>query len=221
MDSPLGRRRSLPCQETLPSLCGPATPARDSGAESRRELAGAGRPGRDGHPLGCHHPGQSGPLPGTVSAGAGARAGLGQRAGPCQPKSGLAARLALSLAGKPLVLTDSQLGWTRSDHPAWLVPERDSDLENHPAGVTVQALSLPYSHCNPRPSSLKRSAPCRAATDSLVGGPRGSWKARVRSLRSVLEGAAPVGWDGKAMWFGQLQAGFSSSLEECWSSHPT
>lgn len=145
-----------------PSLCGPATPARDSGAESRRELAGAGRPGGDGHPLGCHQPGQPGPLPGTVSAGAGARAGLGQRAGPCQPKSGLAARLALSLAGKPLVLTDSQLGWTRSDHPAWLVPERDSDLENRPAGVTVQALSLPYSHCNPRPSSLKKSAPVQS-----------------------------------------------------------
>ena len=88
MDSPLGQTRSLACQETLPSLCGPATPAWDSGAESRQELAGAGRPGRDGHLLGCHDPGQLGPLPETVSAGAGARAGLGQRAGPCQLKSG-------------------------------------------------------------------------------------------------------------------------------------
>ena len=179
MDSPLGWRRSLPCQETTPppSLCGPATPARDSGAESRRELAGAGRPGGDGHPLGCHHPGQPGPLPGTVSAGAGARAGLGQRAGPCQPKSGLAARLALSLAGKPLVLTDSQLGWTHSDHPAWLVPERDSDLENRPAGVTVQALSLPYSHCNPRPSSLKKERPrAEQARTAWWAGPGGPGK---------------------------------------------
>ena len=151
MDSPLGQTRSLACQETLPSLCGPATPAWDSGAESRQELAGAGRPGRDGHLLGCHDPGQLGPLPETVSAGAGARAGLGQRAGPCQLKSGLAARLALSLAGKPLVLADSHLGRTRSDHPAWLVPESDCDLENRPGGVTVQALSLPYSRCKPRP----------------------------------------------------------------------
>ena len=151
MDSPLGQTRSLACQETLPSLCGPATPAWDSGAESRQELAGAGRPGRDGHLLGCHDPGQLGPLPETVSAGAGARAGLGQRAGPCQLKSGLAARLALSLAGKPLVLADSHLGRTRSDHPAWLVPESDCDLENRPGGVTVQALSLPYSRCKPPP----------------------------------------------------------------------
>ena len=139
MDSPLGQTRSLACQETLPSLCGPATPAWDSGAESRQELAGAGRPGRDGHLLGCHDPGQLGPLPETVSAGAGARAGLGQRAGPCQLKSGLAARLALSLAGKPLVLADSHLGRTRSDHPAWLVPAlRPYGLQ--PSGSSVHGI---------------------------------------------------------------------------------
>ena len=90
--APLGQTWSPLCWETLPSLCGPGTPAWGPVAESRQELAGVGRPGRDGHLLGCHRPGQLGPLPGTVSAGAGPRAGLGQRAGPCQLKPGLAAR---------------------------------------------------------------------------------------------------------------------------------
>ncbi|KAJ8797529.1 hypothetical protein J1605_017261 [Eschrichtius robustus] len=46
-------------------------------------------------------------------------------------------RRAAQAAGKPLALADSRLdlGRTRSDHPAFLVPESDSDLENIPEGV--------------------------------------------------------------------------------------
>lgn len=186
-----------------PSLCGPATPARTPGLSpgcgSWQSRKTRGRWSSAWLPP----PRAARATPGTVSAGSGSqgRVGAASRALPAQIGPG-------SQAGsvpcrKPLVLTDSQLVWTHSDHPAWLVPERDSDLENRPAGVTVQALSLPYSHCKPGAPPASKGAPVqRAGTDSLVGRAQGVLESKGELPRSVLEGAAPVDGTGRPCGLG-------------------